>query len=146
MSKQISTIEELRELYETYTGKELEPAIGVSVRQMQNYLKEEGPSNPSKEVERNIREAYRKHKDGLPISKAVIEDVVVKNEYLEESVCNLTRSVEKAQDNIARLITLMEMQVSSGQQAKDPVPVPQVERQRKREDLSPNKRVQAGKR
>jgi hypothetical protein len=61
MSKEKSYTEMLNELYETYKGKELEQILGVTVRSMQNYLKPDNPSTPSKDVVSKIREAFEFH-------------------------------------------------------------------------------------
>jgi transcriptional regulator with XRE-family HTH domain len=54
-------IKQLRELYKTYTGRELEAALGISIRSVQNYLKEENPTIPSNKVIKKVREVFAHH-------------------------------------------------------------------------------------
>jgi hypothetical protein len=63
-------IAQLQELYDAYPGKELEAALGVTVRSMQNYLKQENPTIPGKEVINRIREVYANYKQGRPLVEA----------------------------------------------------------------------------
>jgi predicted transcriptional regulator len=61
MNTEKSYTEMLKELYETYKGKELEQVLGVTIRSVQNYLKPDNPSTPSKDVIGKIRESYAYH-------------------------------------------------------------------------------------
>jgi hypothetical protein len=69
MSNEPEYIKQLRELYKTYTGKELEQALDVTTRSIQNYLKPENPTVPGGAVIDNIREAFAKHIKGQGIKK-----------------------------------------------------------------------------
>ena len=69
MSESKPYVAQLAELYESYKGKELEEVLGVTTRSIQNYLKEENPSTPGKEVIAAIREVFAKHSAGIPIGQ-----------------------------------------------------------------------------
>jgi hypothetical protein len=106
--------EQLKELYQTYTGKELEQAIGVSTRSIQNYLKEEKPSLPGPEVVRKIREAYAKHqKEGVILNKeSTPEGVDLKDKYitlLEATVREKSELIHKVETSLALLPESMQM-------------------------------------
>lgn len=79
MAKNSTFVEDLRVLYETYPGQVVADAIGVTIRQIQNYLKEVEPATPSVAVGLRIREAFARHSAGLPIQPP-------KNEGLQEEL------------------------------------------------------------
>jgi transcriptional antiterminator len=101
---------QLSELYKTYTGKELEQAIGVSTRSIQNYLKEEKPSIPGPEVVRKIHEAYAKHqKEGVIINK---ESTPTEVDYRDEYIALLKKTIQEKENSLHRLeLNLNQMKI-----------------------------------
>jgi len=122
MGKEPDYVVQLRILYNTYTGKELEQAIGVTTRSIQNYLKEENRTTPSNDVVSNIREAYAKHANGEPIKKesAPLEGADYKDKYIallernlkvEQEVSEVRKSLEQSSiDNLALATKILEGQ------------------------------------
>jgi transcriptional regulator with XRE-family HTH domain len=79
---------QLETLYNAYPGKDLEAALGVTIRSMQNYLKKENPTTPGKDVINKIREVYAKHERGQPIREELDTG---KKSSLEQSILFLTQ-------------------------------------------------------
>jgi hypothetical protein len=108
MSTEKSYTEMLKELYETYKGKELEQVLGVTVRSMQNYLKPGNPSIPSKDVVGKIREAYAYHiKHGCLNTKNPDQsDQDLNSKYillLENTLKEKTELLQKVESSLAQL-------------------------------------------
>jgi hypothetical protein len=108
-------INQLQELYDTYPGKELEAALGVSVRSMQNYIKKDGPTVPGKDVQNRIREVYANFKEGKPLEP--IETTTTMDSEsrrtLERTLENLSEDKIRSTAIIERLVTMLERQFSS---------------------------------
>jgi predicted transcriptional regulator len=114
MTKQIDYLNQLQELYDAYTGKELEAALGVTTRSIQNYLKQGNPAKPGKGVIIKIREVYAKHQEGKPLIELPVQVALVK-EPLEQAILNFSErdkiNAEKDKinaQNLERLIHLLE--------------------------------------
>jgi transcriptional regulator with XRE-family HTH domain len=77
MTKEPTYIKELRELNETYRGKELEAALGITIRSVQNYLNPASKREPSPEMQRKISEVFANHKNERPlIYKEQVEETL----------------------------------------------------------------------
>jgi transcriptional regulator with XRE-family HTH domain len=74
MTKEADYKKQLRELYEMHKGKELEAALGITIRSVQNYLKEEDPRTPSPEIQEKIRETFANHCEGRPLDYQIAEE------------------------------------------------------------------------
>jgi hypothetical protein len=103
---------ELRELYESYSGKELEKALGISQRSMQNYLKEDDPRTPKPEIQTRIHEAFANHRNGKPLGNVEQEgDMDTESRRtLERTLENLSEDKIRSTVIIERLVTMLEKQ------------------------------------
>jgi hypothetical protein len=111
MDKQIKYTDQLQELYKSYTGKELEVVLGVTIRSIQNYLKQENPAIPGKEVVNKIREAYANHMEGKPLGGDQLNESMFGNQSilnLAESNRMLAESNKRMVDSILEKITLLD--------------------------------------
>lgn len=106
---------QLRELYENYPGKELESALGVTIRSIQNYLKKEERTTPGKEVIGKIREAFANYKEGRAIADEGQDTAYESRRTLERTLENLSEDKIRSTAIIERLVTMLERQFSSGQ-------------------------------
>lgn len=89
--KKLNYKDELQELYKIYKGKDLEAALGVSVRSIQNYLKDENPSTPGDDVIDKIHEAFANYKEGKPLKSEATDDLI-KSDARELAIYNLAES------------------------------------------------------
>jgi hypothetical protein len=108
-------INQLQELYDTYPGKELEAALGVTVRSMQNYLKKENATIPGRDVVNRIREVYANFKDGKPLDPLETTQTMdsESRRTLERTLENLSEDKIRSTAIIERLVTMLEKQFSS---------------------------------
>jgi transcriptional regulator with XRE-family HTH domain len=107
MKKGYTPIDCLRELYENYKGEDVSGAIGVSIRQIQNYLKTDGkPATPSPEVVQKIREAFANHELGLPLNRAKPEDY--KDKLINALESQVTDKNERIQYLLSQINSLKE--------------------------------------
>lgn len=105
-------------MYENLKGQAIADEIGVSVRSIQNYLKQ--LQKPDGGVVQKIHEAFAKYQQREEIgSKKLTEEEPMERIYLVESVRNLTESsrisaeAEKMREsNMARLIAILEDQAN----------------------------------
>jgi transcriptional regulator with XRE-family HTH domain len=129
MSTEKSYQEQLRELYETYAGKELEAVLGVTVRSIQNYLKNDNPTIPSREVISKIRESFAKHKEGKELNAPVevnnpgpmsqdyrekFYQLLDKNSKLEEKIDKIESNLNHIPGSMEKLTEL----ILEGQQSR----------------------------
>lgn len=101
MNTKSTYLNELQVLYETYKGQEVADAVGVSIRQIQNYLKSANPAIPSKDVVLKIREAFVKHQKGEPIHDT--DRIDFKDKYiasLEKQVRFLEEDNKRLEDQL----------------------------------------------
>jgi len=85
----------LKELYDLYKGQEVADAVGVSIRQVQNYLRKDNPAIPSKEVINNIHEAFANHKKGIKL-----QPVVADSNYKDKYIASLERENARLQKDL----------------------------------------------
>jgi predicted transcriptional regulator len=85
MSNEPEYVKQLRELYKAYTGRELEAALGVTTRSIQNYIKEAERTTPSNPTINKIRELFAKHAKGekLEIKNPDRSDQDLKDKYIQ---------------------------------------------------------------
>lgn len=103
MQKEATFRDKLKELQDNYKGRELEEAVGVSYRQITNYLRTENPATPSNEIIQNIQEAFQKHKRGEPIRREVVS---TDSNYKDKYIALLERQLRDQQDTIERLTAI----------------------------------------
>lgn len=109
MAKTSTLVEDLRVLYETYSGQAVASAIGVTIRQIQNYLKENDPAEPSRAVEGRIREAFARHKAGLPIQPPKNED---RSEELMQSYRDQVSLLKEEVTNLRARLSLKQAELT----------------------------------
>jgi transcriptional regulator with XRE-family HTH domain len=123
MPKQSDYVKQLSELYQTYTGKELEEVLGVTTRSIQNYIKEDEPTIPRPEVIEKIREAYANHStgNGLYNIKKEPQNATPSQVLLEESIYNLTATQKINAMSIDRLVNILSQVFNSTQPLTAPL-------------------------
>lgn len=91
-----SYLSQLRELYSNCSKQEVADALGVTLRQVQNYLKGEKAPTPGQDVQLKIRESFANYKEGQPLIKRQ-DDGEWKSKYitaLERENARLQRDLD----------------------------------------------------
>lgn len=101
--RKLNHIDELQELYNNYKGKDLETVLGVSVRSIQNYLKEENPSTPNDKVVEKIHEAFANHKAGKALGDVEEKNEIDYSQPIIQVVLNLSYTSKKNADSMDKM-------------------------------------------